>query len=551
MKKKIVKLFVIGITAWSVMFTSPGCEEVLRILTDSTTSDLTNLLLGWVGKDVEQLDQLESDIYLGPTDADGGPGQVSLIDYLPPIGDQGRYGTCVAWALGYNHRTFLNAKENGFSSSQLRSTQYQYSPKDLFLAIPNSQKGESCNGTSFEVTYDIMVERGIATMSSVPYSDLDDCSSSPNSSWTSEANGNKILNYRKISYDVNSVRSYLANGRLVSIGARLGDNFMKWNDDQIISSDTYNNPGMQHAYHAMVVAGYDDNRNAFKVVNSWSDRWGDSGYVWVDYDFFQEEFCFCAFVATNSNANPDEDGDNEVDNDYTKDGYDLVGTALEDVDDTDYSDPIERVIYYNVLNSGNQTINASDDWAILYLYYNAYDAEDYGIMIFDYYKDDFGGAKGDMAEITDPTYLYGSSSNWWTNIDVQSGKSVAESADPDYLDFAFTYTMPNISGKYFMVLIADGFDVISESDETNNYAYFAQANGDPLDITNGVIQNPVKKSKYPLMLRHTMKSKSNVNTYSPIEISKMVKYHLESGDLAKKAKNFKRSAKNVKKARRK
>ena len=40
--------------------------------------------------------------------------------------------------------------------------------------------------------------------------------------------------------------------------------------------------------HAMLVVGYDDDMNAFKVVNSWGKEWGNDGFVWIDYKAFKE-----------------------------------------------------------------------------------------------------------------------------------------------------------------------------------------------------------------------------------------------------------------------
>ena len=41
--------------------------------------------------------------------------------------------------------------------------------------------------------------------------------------------------------------------------------------------------------HAMVLVGYDDNKNggSFLILNSWGDEWGSKGTIWVKYaDFF-------------------------------------------------------------------------------------------------------------------------------------------------------------------------------------------------------------------------------------------------------------------------
>ena len=41
------------------------------------------------------------------------PTSVSLLPQFPPIGDQGQYGTCVAWAAGYNMKTVIRKTSLG------------------------------------------------------------------------------------------------------------------------------------------------------------------------------------------------------------------------------------------------------------------------------------------------------------------------------------------------------------------------------------------------------------------------------------------------------
>ena len=94
------------------------------------TQDNLDQALGWLAED-ENTDEIEDDVNLGFTlNSDNLPSSVDLKPYFPPIGDQGQYGTCVAWAVGYNHKSFLEAKENGdtYYSDQNKI----FSPKDLF-----------------------------------------------------------------------------------------------------------------------------------------------------------------------------------------------------------------------------------------------------------------------------------------------------------------------------------------------------------------------------------------------------------------------------------
>ena len=38
--------------------------------------------------------------------------------------------------------------------------------------------------------------------------------------------------------------------------------------------------------HSMAIVGYDDLKKVFIIRNSWSDKWGDKGYFYMDYEYF-------------------------------------------------------------------------------------------------------------------------------------------------------------------------------------------------------------------------------------------------------------------------
>lgn len=532
-----------------------SCEEIE--IDEQAVNELAQAL-GWL-ESSENLNEVESALFIGQSTGSATATQVDLSNKFPPIGDQGQYGTCVAWTVGYNLKTALEAMDKGLSTNALSNPSNQFSPKYLFNAIPSNYKASDCNGTIFEAAFDVMQSKGIATEASVPYTNLGGCNAST-AAWDAEAANYKIQNYRKIDTDANTVKSYLEQGRPVAVGIRVGDNFLRWNSNGVLTSDTYDYSGM-HAYHAAVVSGYDDNRGpngAFRLVNSWSDFWGDDGYIWVDYFYFQTDFCFAAFVATNqqSNFNPDNDNDNQVDEeDIIAGNADLIAWALEDYDDTFSTNPRKRNIGYNVYNIGDQTVPSSADWNIVYLYYNAYDANEWDILLYDYYTNDFNNSVNN-GELSDGPGLSG---NWWNNVDIAGGSSVADAFGGE--NFYWSYTLPqNLNGYYYLVLIADGYDVVAERDESNNYFFFTSFNDEPIWIQNGIMDDPNGKTEAvggshlqkpaptpsSLAPKPTTIGEKTRNAYSPQEIKGMIEHHKNSGQLQAKIERLKNTQQNTK-----
>ncbi|MBQ3657074.1 MAG: hypothetical protein II956_09580 [Bacteroidales bacterium] len=517
---------------------------------------------GWFAQD-EDTEHQAQDILLSTTktseklSTQGLPKMVDLTDNLPPIGNQGQYGTCVAWAVAYNCRTFLYSKQKNLSKSQLKNSSNQFSPKDLFWSIENDYKGSGCNGTNFEYAFDVMITRGVATQSDVPYTNLGNCSYN-RSAGSSTAGKYKIKSFRQIKVDKTTIKEYLANGQLVVFGAQLGDEFMNANSSSVLYSQTYGYTG-QHAYHAMVCSGYDDTKGsngAFRVVNSWGENWGDDGYIWVDENFFVGGgFAYCAYVAYNINDTEIDDNTNQVDDNSKASGDDLVASSIKDNDvtvadldgyDLDASekqdiasDPTWRQSVYNVYNAGQTTITADNNWAICLLYYNAYNANDYGIIFLDYYTDQIGSAEtynSNWNKDEASKYLGVSAQGYsWNHYDIPSGYSVAQVVNSDQKEFTWTYKMPEITGDYYLILFADAFDGIDESNEDNNYAYWGDSNGNPIHYTNGVpSENSISKIKQGSNL-HSVVTSANVNAYSTDEIAAMIRAHKKSGELSKKA----------------
>ena len=113
--KEKIKRGIIGLLLLSLPLSFQSCtvDDILGYLLEIISQT------GWLAED-EDMDNIPEDIT--PFDNDDSQpfrSVVSLEEKFPPIGDQGSYGTCVTWAVGYNLKTSLNAIEKGWNQSDL------------------------------------------------------------------------------------------------------------------------------------------------------------------------------------------------------------------------------------------------------------------------------------------------------------------------------------------------------------------------------------------------------------------------------------------------
>jgi len=484
-------IFSIKVLFLSLVILMMACEPDEMEMNDVTPNPDPNQTtadfgLGWTGEDDLAEVPVSTNFGFGNTNL---PASVDLTDKFPPIGDQGNYGTCVAWSVAYNAKTAMVGMDRGLSTGDLRSATNQFSPKDLFTAIPDNGKAPNCDGTNFTNPLNVLQERGVATMQTVPYTNLGDCSQANlQQNWTNEANQNRIKYWRRIDPTVQSIKQNLANNIPVIFGAKLADNFMTWNSDDVLSSNTTTNNVGQHAYHAMVILGYDDRKGpsgAFRVVNSWSDRWGDRGYIWIDYDFLVNEFCTTfngakpLFIIENEEGNIDPPDQNDP---PAATGVDLAPWVFSDFSTYWTSNiPNERIIDFNLYNIGNQSASANSNWSYYYIYFNAFDANDYGVLFYD----DFN------TMVAPGTFQCPENYNCVFNFDIPAGGDFASSVW-GWQSITRTYYMPEITGSYYLVMVADAGDVFNEQDELNNLFY---TTNDPKWFNGGYALRPASGSQ--------------------------------------------------------
>lgn len=236
----------------------------------------------------------------------------TVVDHsagLPPVGDQGPKGTCVAWGTTYYYRTYQEGVEHGWDLSLPDGSadpDHVFSPAWTFSIGGNLD--DDCSGMMTSAAFSIFEERGATTLSVMP---------NVYSPWyqpTALQEG-AAFPYRALAFDLTGYPAYVyqrwlsgyyspygwtpPEGDIFSIAVNVPDGFHDpigtcpnmWVDPAAIATQS------SGGGHVIAVIGYSDTitftggisptavyTGGFQIINSWGADYGCDGKVWFPYD---------------------------------------------------------------------------------------------------------------------------------------------------------------------------------------------------------------------------------------------------------------------------
>lgn len=219
------------------------------------------------------------------------PPSFDLSASLPPVGHQGQQQSCVAWAVAYALKSYQEKVEIG--------QQLLFSPSFIYNQINNGQNVP----TYVTDALNVLSQQGVCNLEEMPYND-NDWVSKPSTTARDNAKKYRIDFWRRVNImDIKEVKAQIASGYPVIIGAQVSNEFIE-DGRKEKANYIWKTPGTSAGGHAMLVVGYDDTKNAFKLMNSWGTDWGDNGFGWLDYENWPKVvmYGFVAKDATTENA---------------------------------------------------------------------------------------------------------------------------------------------------------------------------------------------------------------------------------------------------------
>jgi C1A family cysteine protease len=211
---------------------------------------------------------------------------------MSPVRNQGREGTCVAFASVSGVKEFQDKKE--YHKLIRLSPRFLYNLCKKFDGIPFE------DGTYPRIAMKVLLNYGVCHESFWPY--LSNKKSLPLKGADKDALKFKIKAYARLKSLIEMKRSLLINGPFIA-GVKV---YKSWFNKRVERSGFIPMPKRNERLmggHAICIVGYDDKLKIFKFKNSWGAKWADQGYGYLPYGYMKE-YCSDAWSATDLIGNP-------------------------------------------------------------------------------------------------------------------------------------------------------------------------------------------------------------------------------------------------------
>lgn len=229
------------------------------------------------------------------------PPAADLRKHFTPVKSQGELGACSAFALVGIYEYIL--RKNSKMDSDLSEAFVYYNARRM--------KGETNEDTGSSL-YSVVVTMGTEGVCSerlCPYTEQQDMPQ-PSDEAYKDALQRKIVKALNVQKDLNHIKSAVAKGFPVAVSLKIYDSFNpvggfipRPSGEEVEAGKSGN--------HAMVVCGYSDEEKIFIVRNSWGPKFGDRGYCYIPYSYF-EDFLNVACIITEINDTEARVGGNDL-----------------------------------------------------------------------------------------------------------------------------------------------------------------------------------------------------------------------------------------------
>lgn len=220
------------------------------------------------------------------------PDKVDLHTNCSPIVDQGQLGSCTANSIASGLREYLLLKNNKASWVALSRLFLYWEERDLEGTVKEDSGASNRDGMK------VLNKIGVCPEVDWPY-DISTFTNPPAQKMIDDAAAYRITEYHRItSFD--QLKAALAQGLAVVIGIDVYESF---ESDAVTQTGIVPlpNPSTESYLggHSVLAVGYDNNEKQLIVRNSWGENWGDQGYCYLPYDYYNKGYVSDCWTSAN------------------------------------------------------------------------------------------------------------------------------------------------------------------------------------------------------------------------------------------------------------
>jgi len=203
-----------------------------------------------------------------------------LVSQMPPVYDQGNLGSCTANAIGaaYQYNRIKQKEANPEPISRLM----------LYLEERVAENTvEVDEGAQISTGVRCISEIGVCPETLWPY-DITKFTVKPPLQCYKSASNHKCTKSYRISNNPIQIKQAILNNLPVILGIVL---YQSFESPEVAKTGIVNMPSIEEQCkggHAVLLVGFDDETQRYKMRNSWGTEWGDKGYFTIPYQYIHD-----------------------------------------------------------------------------------------------------------------------------------------------------------------------------------------------------------------------------------------------------------------------
>lgn len=202
---------------------------------------------------------------------------------LPSVLDQGELGSCTANGMA-NCLRVCEMRESGSDEVMMPSRLFVY-----YYSRELEGNVDTDSGAEIRDVVKVVNTRGACDELEWPY-DISQFTVEPTEECREHAKAHRAVQYERVDQTLEALKTAIRTGFPVVFGFVV---YESMETPEVGKTGVIPMPsGRDKAVggHCVILTGWDDNKRLFQIMNSWSDKWGDSGFGYLSYDYILTDY---------------------------------------------------------------------------------------------------------------------------------------------------------------------------------------------------------------------------------------------------------------------